>query len=80
MQVFTYQVSHLPDLERTEYHARYGDDPASQLFEMQDNFLHTIYTISRQYPLRCSLIYSFNPNESNQDLKLKILIRLVFEN
>jgi hypothetical protein len=79
MQIFTYQVSYLPDLEMTEYHARYGDSPASKLFEMQDSFLHTVHTVARQYPLRCSLIYSFNPHEDDQDRKLQIFIRLVFE-
>jgi hypothetical protein len=79
MKVFTYQVSHLPDLDRTEYHARYGDDPSSKLFDMQDSFLHTMHTVGRQYPLCCSLVYSFNPDEPNQDLKLQIFIRLIFE-
>jgi Helicase HerA, central domain len=79
MQVFTYQVSHLPDLDRTEYHARYGDDPSSKLYDMQDSFLHTIHTIGRQYPLCCSLVYSFNPDEPNQDRKLQIFIRLIFK-
>lgn len=79
MQVLNYKVSHLPDLECTEYHARYGDNPSAQLIQMQENFLHTMHTISRQYPLRCSLIYSFNPNEPQQDQKLQIYIRIIFE-
>jgi hypothetical protein len=79
MRILTYQVSHLPDLDRTEYHARYGDDPSSKLFDMQDSFLHTMHTVGRQYPLCCSLVYSFNPDEPNQDLKLQIFIRLIFE-
>jgi hypothetical protein len=41
MSTLVYRVTHLPDLEKTEYHARYGDDPASRLSEMQGNFLYT---------------------------------------
>ncbi|NMF65407.1 hypothetical protein DP113_01295 [Brasilonema octagenarum UFV-E1] len=79
MQTLTYQINHLPDLEKTEYHARYGDDPASRLFEMQDNFLYTIYTVAKQYPLTCSLVYFYDPTEINQDRKLQIFIRLIFD-
>ena len=32
MLIVTYRVKHLPDLEKTEYNAKYGDDPASRLF------------------------------------------------
>ncbi|MBD1892958.1 DUF87 domain-containing protein [Coleofasciculus sp. FACHB-SPT9] len=78
MASLIYRVTHLPDLEKTEYHARYGADPASRLFEMQDNFLHTLHTIAKQYPLVCSLIYSFDPNEPNQDSRLQIFVRVNF--
>ena len=74
-----YRVKYLPDLEKTEYHARYGDDPASRLSEMQGNFLYTLHNIANQYPLTCSLVYSYNPDELNQDLKLAIFVRLNFD-
>ncbi|MEM8829171.1 MAG: DUF87 domain-containing protein, partial [Cyanobacteria bacterium P01_G01_bin.19] len=80
MSALIYQVTHLPDLEKTEYHAKYGDDPASQLFEMQDNFLYTLHTIAHQFPLECSLIYKYNPDELNEDKKLQIFVRLHFQN
>jgi hypothetical protein len=79
MSTLVYRVKYLPDLEKTEYHARYGDDPASRLSEMQGNFLYTLHNISNQYPLTCSLVYSYNPDEPNQDLKLAIFVRVNFE-
>jgi len=79
MSTLVYRVTHLPDLEKTEYHARYGDDPASRLSEMQGNFLYTLHNIANQYPLTCSLVYSYNPDEPNQDLKLAIFVRVNFE-
>ncbi|MEG4456796.1 helicase HerA domain-containing protein [Microcoleus sp. N9_A1] len=79
MSTLVYRVTHLPDLEKTEYHARYGDDPASRLSEMQGNFLYTLHNIANQYPLTCSLVYSYNPDEPHQDLKLAIFVRVNFE-
>ena len=79
MSTLVYRVTHLPDLEKTEYHARYGDDPASRLSEMQGNFLYTLHNIANKYPLTCSLVYSYNPDEPNQDLKLAIFVRVNFE-
>ncbi|NEP60992.1 MAG: DEAD/DEAH box helicase family protein, partial [Symploca sp. SIO2G7] len=79
MSILTYRVTHLPDLEKTEYHVRYGDDPASRLFKMQDNFLYTLHTIANQYPLTCSLVYAYNPHELEQDKKLQIFVRVNFE-
>ncbi|AFZ10115.1 hypothetical protein Osc7112_5916 [Oscillatoria nigro-viridis PCC 7112] len=79
MSVLVYRVKHLPDLEKTEYHARYGDDPASRLSEMQGNFLYTLHNIANQYPLTCSLVYSYNPDEINQDRKLNIFVRVSFD-
>lgn len=79
MSTLVYRVTHLPDLEKTEYHARYGDDPASRLSEMQGNFLYTLHNIANQYPLTCSLVYSYNPDEPNQDLKLAIFVRVNFD-
>ncbi|MEG3956281.1 helicase HerA domain-containing protein [Microcoleus sp. herbarium2] len=79
MSTLVYRIKHLPDLEKTEYHARYGDDPASRLSEMQGNFLYTLHNIANQYPLTCSLVYSYNPDELNQDLKLAIFVRVNFE-
>lgn len=79
MSTLVYRMKHLPDLEKTEYHARYGDDPASRLSEMQGNFLYTLHNIANQYPLTCSLVYSYNPDELNQDLKLAIFVRVNFE-
>ena len=61
MSILTYRVTQLPDLEKTEYHAQYGDDPASRLFKMQDNFLYTLHTIANQYPLTCSLVMLIIP-------------------
>jgi len=58
MLILTYRVNHLPDLEKTEYHAKYGDDPAYRLLEMQRNFLYKLHTVANQYPLTYSLIYS----------------------
>lgn len=80
MSVLAYQVTHLPDLEKTEYHARYGDEPASRLSEMQTNFLYTLRVIASQYPLSCSLVYYYNPEEADEDKKLQIFVRLHFEN
>lgn len=79
MSTLAYQVTYLPDLEKTEYHARYGDDPASRLFEMQDNFLYTLHTIANQHPLTCSLVYAYNPHELDQDKKLQIFVRVNFD-
>lgn len=79
MSTLVYRVTHLPDLEKTEYHARYGDDPASRLSEMQGNFLYTLHNIANQYPLTCSLVYSYNPDEPNQDLKLAIFVKVNFD-
>lgn len=80
MSVLAYQVTHLPDLDKTEYHARYGDDPASRLAEMQTNFLYTLRVIASEYPLSCSLVYYYNPEEVDEDKKLQIFVRLHFEN
>lgn len=79
MSILVYQLTHLPDLEKTEYHARYGDDPASRLSKMQGNFLYTLHNIANQYPLTCSLVYYYNPEEVNQDRKLAIFIRVNFD-
>lgn len=79
MSALIYQVTHLPDLEKTEHRAKYGDDPASQLYEMQDNFLYTLHTIAHQFPLECSLVYKYNPDDSNEDKKLQIFVRLHFQ-
>ena len=76
MLILTYRVKHLPDLEKTEYHAKYGDDPAYRLLEMQRNFLYKLHTVANQYPLTYSLIYSYNPDEPDQDKKLQILVRV----
>ncbi|NES18536.1 MAG: hypothetical protein F6K41_06310 [Symploca sp. SIO3E6] len=79
MSILTYRVTHLPDLEKTEYHVQYGDDPASRLFKMQDNFLYTLHTIANQHPLTCSLVYAYNPQELDQDKKLQIFVRVNFD-
>lgn len=79
MSTLAYRLTHLPDLEKTEYHARYGDDPASRLSQMQSNFLYTLHNIANQYPLTCSLVYSYNPDEINQDRKLGIFVRVSFD-
>ncbi|MBW4495105.1 MAG: hypothetical protein KME26_18865 [Oscillatoria princeps RMCB-10] len=80
MSSLVYRVTHLPDLEKTEYRARYGDDPASRLSEMQTNFLHALQALAHQCaPLTCSLVYAYNPGEPNQDRKLQIFVRLNFE-
>lgn len=75
----TYQVTHLPDLEIAEYQARYGENPAQQLLEMQQNFLYTLHNIAHQYALNCSLIYYYNSDEINQDKKLQIWVQINFE-
>lgn len=79
MSRLVYRVTHLPDLDKNEYHARYGEDPASRLSQMQGNFLYTLHNIGNQYPLTCSLIYSYNPDEVNQDRKLSIFVRVKFD-
>ena len=76
MLIVTYRVKHLPDLEKTEYNAKYGDDPASRLLEIQGNFLYKLHTVANQYSLTYSLIYSYNPDEPDQDKKLQILVRV----